>query len=235
MHNNLKGIRALFFDAGGTLIHLDSPYICALLRDQFGIEAAIDQFPHAQSLAMQRVAQLVSEGNGSTEQLKDQFYGVLLPRIGVPQEKLPAATECLLKLAKAEMLWRRTEEATPAVLARLRERGLRLAVVSNSDGRIENAFAQAGLTEYFDFFIDSFLVGVEKPDPRIFHLALEKAGVSAPEAAYVGDLYAVDVLGARQAGLLPVLYDPYRLSPDDDCVRIGSLGDLLLLTDGGQV
>ncbi|HXG64093.1 MAG TPA: HAD-IA family hydrolase, partial [Blastocatellia bacterium] len=80
-----------------------------------------------------------------------------------------------------------------------------------------------------DFFIDSFLVGVEKPDRRIFHIALEKAGVSAQEAAYVGDLYSVDVLGARQAGLLPVLYDPYQLNPEADCLKIQTIGDLPVL------
>ncbi|HXG63533.1 MAG TPA: HAD family hydrolase, partial [Blastocatellia bacterium] len=144
LNHNLRGIRAIFFDAGGTLIHLDAPRICALLRDELGLEAVVDRFPRAQSMAMRHVAKLVAAGHGSTEQLKDQFYGVLLPEVGIPQEKVPVAAACVLKLARAEMLWRKYEEAIPSVLLRLKERGLLLAVVSNSDGRIESAFAQAG-------------------------------------------------------------------------------------------
>ena len=84
---------------------------------------------------------------------------------------------------------------------------------------------------YFDFFIDSFHVGVEKPDPRIFQLATSRALVEPAQAAYVGDLYWVDVVGAREAGLLPILYDPFLLNPDVDCPRIGAISDLLTTTD----
>ena len=85
------------------------------------------------------------------------------------------------------------------------------------------------MTSYFDFFIDSFIVGVEKPDPLIFRLAIELAGVDANEAAYVGDLYPVDVVGARSAGLLPILYDPFDLNRGADCFRIRSIEELLAL------
>jgi putative hydrolase of the HAD superfamily len=102
-----------------------------------------------------------------------------------------------------------------------------MAVLSNSDGRIESAFEQAGLWECFDFFIDSFNVGVEKPDPEIFLMATERARVAPDQAAYVGDLYSVDVLGARNAGLIPILYDPFELSAQPGCLTIRSIGELL--------
>jgi putative hydrolase of the HAD superfamily len=226
---NLNSVKAIFFDAGGTLIHLDAPLICSLLTDKFGSSLSTDRFPHAQSLAMQRVAQLVAEGAGSTEQLKRQFYSTLLPVIGVEENHLEQAIDLALGLAKAEMLWRITETSTASALAQLKERGFRLAVVSNSDGRIELAFRQAGLFDYFEFFIDSFLVGVEKPDPRIFQIALGRAGVAPHEAIYVGDLYSVDVVGARAAELIPVLYDPYALNKETDCLKIQSIGDLITL------
>jgi putative hydrolase of the HAD superfamily len=225
-----NGIKAIFFDAGGTLIHLDAPRICALLSEELGIETSLEGFRRAQSMAMQRVAALVAEGAGSTENLKREFYSTLLPRMGVRSD-LDTAIDCVLKLARSEMLWRRTEEGTARALERLKSRNLRLAVVSNSDGRIESAFHQAGLFDHFDFFIDSFLVGVEKPDPRIFHIALERAGVEAREALYVGDLYSVDVAGARSAGLAPVLYDPFGLNREADCLKIREIGDLIDLLD----
>jgi len=227
LRSDLHGIKAILFDAGGTLIHLDSSRIRDLLSLELGIEMSLDRFPRAQSLAMARVAELVAEGAGSTEQLKREFYTTLLPETGVSKDKLSEAVDCAFRLAREEMLWGQAEDATAPVLNELKERGFILGVVSNSDGRIESAFEQAGLTSYFDFFIDSFIVGVEKPDPRIFRLAIERAGVNANEAAYVGDLYPVDVVGARSAGLLPILYDPFDLNGDADCLRIRSIDELL--------
>jgi HAD superfamily hydrolase (TIGR01509 family) len=229
LSTDLDGVKAIFFDAGGTLIHLDSSSICELINDRLGILASPDGFGRAQYTAMSRVAELVEAGAGSTEQLKRQFYSTLLPQVGVSEEKLEGAVECVLGLAQSEMLWRKTDDRTGPTLRELKERGFSLGVVSNSDGRIESAFKQTGLAEYFDFFIDSFVVGVEKPDPAIFRFALERAQVAPDEAVYVGDLYLVDVVCARKAGIRPILYDPFDLNPDADCLRISRLGDLLTL------
>lgn len=223
-----RRLKAIFFDAGGTLIHLDSSYICDAVNAELGVELCADNFRKAQFLGMCRVAELVAAG-GSTEKLKREFYSTLMPEVGVPKEQLAAAVECVLRLAKSEMLWRKTDETTAPSLRALKERGLILAVVSNSDGRIESAFEQAGLAGYFDFFIDSFHAGVEKPAPGIFRLATGRANVAPSEAAYVGDLYWVDVVGARSAGLLPILYDPFELNLKADCLSIRSIDELLTL------
>ena len=230
MSSDFNGIKAIFFDAGGTLLHLDSARIRDLLSDELNVEVSLERFPLAQSLAMARVAELVAAGAGSTEQLKREFYTTLLPETGVSTEKLSDAVDCVYKLARDEMLWRKTQDGTAPALEELKKRGYILGVVSNSDGRIESAFEQAGLTSYFDFFIDSFHVGVEKPDPGIFMLATERAKVAPEQAAYVGDLYWVDVIGARSAGLLPILYDPFDLDPQPGCLIIRSIGELLTLT-----
>jgi len=235
LKTKLNGIKAIFFDAGGTLIHLDSSHICGLINDELEAMPSADSFRHAQFLAMTRVAELVAAGRGSTENLKREFYSTLLPKIGVSESGLARAVECVLNTALAEMLWRTADESTVSALDQLKERGLILAVVSNSDGRIERAFEQAGLTSYFDFFIDSFIVGVEKPDPAIFQLAIERAAVAPDEAAYVGDLYDVDVIGARAAGLVPVLYDPYHLNKSADCLTIRAISDLIPMLDDAQV
>ena len=228
--SELNGIKAIFFDAGGTLLHLDAACIRELLSTALRIEISLDSFRRAQSLAMARVAELVAAGAGFTEQLKREFYATLLPETGVSAAKLSDAVDCAFTLAREQMLWRKTEEGTAAVLEKLKQRGYILGVVSNSDGRIENAFKQAGLTSYFDFFIDSFNVGVEKPDPGIFRMATTRAMIDPHQAAYVGDLYAVDVVGARSAGLVPILYDPFDLNKEVDCRTIRALGELLTLT-----
>ena len=112
--------------------------------------------------------------------------------------------------------------------------GLRLGVVSNSDGRVEEALAAAGIRDRFDVILDSALVGVEKPDPAIFRAALAALGVAPEEALYVGDLYDVDVVGARAAGIEGVLLVPEAAAPPAECRHVESLVDLAddLLTGG---
>ena len=111
----------------------------------------------------------------------------------------------------------------PGALAGLRRLGLRLAVVSNSNGTLRAKLARLGLDASFDLMIDSCEVGVEKPDPGIFTLALERLGVSAGAALHVGDFYHIDVVGARAAGVDAWLIDAGGLYADADCPRFPSL------------
>src|SRR5207237_1106396 len=90
-------------------------------------------------------------------------------------------------------------------------------VVSNSNGTIKRILDDLGLTRDLDFVLDSQEEGVEKPDPRFFQRALARAGVEAADAAYIGDLYSVDVVGARRAGIRAVLMDPGRCWGVRDC------------------
>jgi putative hydrolase of the HAD superfamily len=82
---------------------------------------------------------------------------------------------------------------------------------------VEQLLAGAGFAPHLAFVVDSGVVGIEKPDPRIFDLALGLAGVGAAETLYVGDLYPVDVVGARRAGIEPVLLDPLDRYTARDC------------------
>jgi putative hydrolase of the HAD superfamily len=75
--------------------------------------------------------------------------------------------------------------------------------------------------------IDSSLVGVEKPDPAIFLAALDSLGVGPEEALYVGDLYEVDVVGARAAGIEAVLLTPSSSGPGRSCRTAGSIEELV--------
>jgi putative hydrolase of the HAD superfamily len=132
---------------------------------------------------------------------------------------------CLEQLHRENHLWCRLAAGTREALDRLRAGGLRLAVVSNSDGRVEEALVAAGLRDCFDVVLDSALVGVEKPDPAIFRAALAALGVAPAEALYIGDLYDVDVVGARAAGMEAVLLVP-DAAPGPDCRRFASLAAL---------
>lgn len=120
----------------------------------------------------------------------------------------------------------------PQVLEELKRLGFKLAVVSNADGRVERALHASGIGRFFATIIDSHVVGVEKPDARIFHLALEACGSTAAQSVYVGDIYEIDVRGARNAGMQALLLDPLDRYAAVDCVRIKSLADLPQLLTG---
>ncbi len=118
------------------------------------------------------------------------------------------------------------EPDTPGVLRELRRAGLVLGVVSNRDEPYDELLDSLGLSDHFDFALAAGEVNSWKPDPLIFKHALDLAGVSAAETLYVGDNYYADVIGARSAGLEPILIDPEDIFPEADCPVIRSISDL---------
>lgn len=111
--------------------------------------------------------------------------------------------------------------------------GVRLGLISNADGLIgerlrEREIVQVGpgLGVEVECVIDSGVVGVMKPDPRIFRLALDAMGIEAEDAWYVGDMPGIDVVGSWRAGLRPVLMDPLGLHHHAEYDRVGSLSEL---------
>ena len=104
--------------------------------------------------------------------------------------------------------------------------GLRLAVVSNANGKLKVLFNRLGLSRHFEVMLDSTEEGVEKPDRRLFDIAVERMGARRDEVVHVGDLFSVDVEGARAAGLQAILLDPLDLYEGFECDRVHSLGEL---------
>ena len=93
--------------------------------------------------------------------------------------------------------------------------------------QITQRLDEIGILDRFDFVIDSAIVGISKPDRRIFQDALKRSSLEPEEAVYVGDYYEVDVRGARVAGMLPVLFDPVGAYSDADCEVITRLRDIV--------
>ena len=110
---------------------------------------------------------------------------------------------------------------------RSRAHGLKLVVVSNANGTLRAHMDRIDLSSHVDIVIDSHDEGVEKPDPRLFRIALDRAAARPESTIHVGDLYQVDVVGARAAGLRAVLLDETNLRPDADCDRVASLDELV--------
>jgi HAD superfamily hydrolase (TIGR01509 family) len=184
-------------------------------------------------LAGDRLAAGVPEATRAMERMRGAdrdrataYLETLFTLAGVPPARLGEVRTCLAGLHEARHLWCSTAAGTRETLDRLRAAGLRLGVVSNSDGRVEAALTAAGLRDCFEVVIDSALFGAEKPDPAIFRAALEALGVAPEEALYVGDLYEVDVLGARAAGIEAILLLPETAAAPDGVRRVASLAAL---------
>jgi putative hydrolase of the HAD superfamily len=93
------------------------------------------------------------------------------------------------------------------VLAALRDRGLRIGVLSNAPSNLPSFLQRLGLTPYLDFTVVSAIEGVKKPDRRIFEVTLARAGVGPQETLHVGDMYLEDVIGGRAAGMNTLLME----------------------------
>jgi HAD superfamily hydrolase (TIGR01549 family) len=223
----MNDIKAVLFDAGNTLIWLDHPYIVQALREH-GIETTIEEL-----MAAEYDAKLLFDEMVRARELDDHargrmFFAEIFRRVGVPEAEFPALAQRLFTRHAEKNLWGNVRERTVETLEELRRRGYRLAVISNADGRAGEALDAVDLRGHFELVVDSGLVGIDKPDPRIFHHALEQMGGIAPhQAVYVGDIYEIDVQGARAAGMRPILIDPLWKWDHRDCERIRGIHDLL--------
>jgi HAD superfamily hydrolase (TIGR01509 family) len=122
-------------------------------------------------------------------------------------------------------LWTVAEPEAAEALALVRARGLAAGVISNSNGTIRQILTSLDLARHLDVILDSQEEGLEKPDPRLFERALARVGVRADEAAYIGDLYSVDIAGARRVGMRAVLMDPGGCWPALDCPKARTVLD----------
>jgi putative hydrolase of the HAD superfamily len=116
-------------------------------------------------------------------------------------------------------------DAVPT-LERLQAGGYTLGVISNFEKWLERLLESLGVTRFFPVRVISGIEGVEKPDPTIFRIALDRAAVTPTESVYVGDHPYFDIQASRQAGLFPVLIDRRGRYPDAEGIRITSLEDL---------
>lgn len=112
------------------------------------------------------------------------------------------------------------------LLELLKDAGYVLGMVSNREAPYREDMQKQNLDSYFRFFLAGGEIKSFKPEPLIFEHALTLAGTSAQETVYVGDNYFADIVGARGAGLVPVLYDPKRLFPEADCAVIRCFSEL---------
>lgn len=224
----MKEVRAVLFDAGGTLIHVDGPRICRTA----GVAWDAGTFRAAETAAVAAVRALVLENPASRDAERLPLYlDTMLSGLGLEAgPPLREAGGLVAAEHRRANLWSRCADRAPETLEALRGRGYRVACISNADGRVRGLLEAAGLLPHLEFVVDSAEVGVEKPDPRIFHAATGRMGLEPASCAYVGDIYEIDVAGAAGAGLKPVLIGD---APAPETVlRVPDLWTLLTLFPG---
>lgn len=214
----------VIFDAGGTLIGLDHDRLAEAIGDGEAVPP-----PERLEAAEARARRWADDGvrsRMSARELWNGYFERLLMDAGLADRELLGVIERLWVMNAERSLWRMPVPGARAVLEKLRAAGRRLAVVSNAEGNVERDLLEAGFGGLLETVVDSHRVGVAKPDPRIFDIALGRLGVEADRCLYVGDVPAFDVAGALAAGIPPVLVDPWNAYPDTPVVRIAELAEL---------
>jgi putative hydrolase of the HAD superfamily len=213
---------AVFLDALGTLVRLESPTprLQASLRARVGLEVDEDLASAAMRAEMRYYAAncIRAKDDASLAALRLECADVLADtlRVGiVGAELLPCLTDAIA--------FRLYDDVAPA-LAALQTAGLRLAVVSNWDISLVPVLERLGVADRFEAVVHSAGVGASKPDPKLFEAALEQLGLPADAVLHVGDDAVNDIQGAARAGIRAILVDRRGRHRNEDA--IASLSEL---------
>jgi putative hydrolase of the HAD superfamily len=227
--------RVIIFDVNGTLLGYEDPLgfekrFAQACRD-LGHPVTTDQVRQVFQGLMQEWAGIKTREfrrASSGEQYRQTMtwgYQLMLEALEVPGDLWQQADALYERFIVREGFMPLFGDVKDA-LSRLRSRGVQLGILSNFPPHLEETLARHGIHGYFDFFVVSSLVGMEKPDSAIFELAIERAGVPKEEILYVGDHMDDDIRGAQAVGLSAILIDRHDRWPEADCVRIQSLSEL---------
>ncbi|HSS20778.1 MAG TPA: HAD-IA family hydrolase [Pyrinomonadaceae bacterium] len=220
----LENTRAILFDFGDTLASL-SP-----TKEELFIQAAASLGVELSLPVVRRAYQIVDFHNKySSVNVKDRadFYRSyneqLCEAIGISSH-FDDLQPRLVEHFKEHKSWQLFEDVLP-VLSLIQQKGIPLGLVANWDRDLPELTERLGIKQYFATIVSSQEAGVEKPDPAIFESALRKLSlpVGNDRVLYVGNEYRADVMGARSAGLTPILIDRTELYANADCRRYPTL------------
>ncbi len=232
-----KRFDALLFDAGGIFL-LPDPISLGAIVHEHGGNGSISAMTRAHYAGMAALDNAARSSNRDTIDgfSWDPYRHAHLASAGLSGANL-AEAEAKAKNLFSPFLWRYPILESAAALWRMHLQGLPIGIVSNASGQVEATLAnqcicQVGIGAGVPVLIvtDSHVIGTAKPHAGIFRDALalmNGKGIGTDRIAYIGDSYVNDVQGARNAGIHPILLDPFNDHEGDDCERIGSLHDLL--------
>jgi putative hydrolase of the HAD superfamily len=185
--------RVVFFDVGNTLLF---PNIAKMLAPiATSLHPALEKWQ-----MLERRTKLEFDKGMQSGQADHGFWWTfhtyLLKELGQDTN----VRDALVENTRNSANWDRILPGTRDALHRIRQ-SFRIAVVSNADGKIESVLSRCGIAGCFESITDSGAVGIEKPRREIFETALKTMKAPADESLYVGDVYSVDYVGARNAGM----------------------------------
>ncbi|HEX7433443.1 MAG TPA: HAD family hydrolase [Anaerolineaceae bacterium] len=221
MFNSLK---VILFDLGSTLIYFDGGYTpwlseatSALARSLIGGGFNLDEAAFISAYDTRIQAYYQERGSEFIEYTTAYYLRQILADFGypaVPDESIKAALASLYSVSQVRY---HLEEDTLSTLNELRQRGYHLGLISNAGDNedVQTLIDQHGLRSYFEVILVSAEVGIRKPHPRIFQLALDRLGCIAQEAVMVGDTLGADILGAHNAGMPGIWITRRADTPDN--------------------
>jgi putative hydrolase of the HAD superfamily len=227
-----REVKAVFFDAGETLLypHPSFPELLAeVVREQghavdpADVQKVMADFSRRFTESF-REHRLWSTSAERSRAFWFSIYREFLERVGIDDPD-GTVVRALYQRFSDLASYRLHPDALP-VLDRLHTAGVVLGLISNFEEWLERLLETLEVTRFFPVRVISGVEGVEKPDPEIFRIALDRAGVAAEDSVYVGDHPVFDVDAAARVGMLPVLIDRRGRHPDADCIRVTSLEDL---------
>ena len=234
-HLDGRELDGVLIDAGGVLVDPNWHTVAAVL-DRHGVRADPHDLAAADPLLKRELDETLAIRSSTDVTRRERWLAQLLRHAGVDADpaKVDAASDELESLHLERGVWDLVIDGVAAALDELRAAGLRLSLASNAEPLLRSKLTELGLARHFDHLAISGEVGVEKPDPAFFRGALEAIAVPPSRAIHVGDLYEIDVVGARSAGMEAVLVDVADLSGDRDVTRVRSLTELPALIGLGR-
>ena len=219
-------IQTVFLDAGGVLVWPNWHRVAEALREH-GVDVDVERLAAGDPVARASLDRADFIAASSDQRRGLTFFDLVLSHAGVERsDATDAALEEMQAYHRVHNLWELAPPYVPEALRTLRRHGYALVVVSNANGTVARLMDRVGIAPLVDLIIDSAIEGYEKPDRRLFDVALKRAGARREETVHVGDFYHIDVAGARAAGLAAVLVDEAGQYDDADCPRIRSIAEL---------
>ncbi len=212
----VAGVDLLCLDAGNTVIFLDHARLADLIREATAFVVSPDVLVRSEGEA-KRLAESGALHGCTWSHVErpgalawGKMVGTIALRGGVPTEQIPSLLDFVWRHHEERNLWCKVPDGLGAALHAMRALGVKVAIISNSEGMLDRLFRDLGVLDHFDLVVDSGKVGFEKPDPRIFQVAFDRFAIGPERTLHLGDVYATDVLGARAAGCRHALIDPFE-------------------------